>query len=87
MEKRYFVRDCKGYIIGNRMGYQKFWAAVRAQDHTLAAQIYETFDARYDKDDIKLSSIVYLSYEEAESLHNEAMDLDCKNILQRIVNK
>lgn len=87
MEKHYFVRDCKGYIIGNRMGYQKFWAATRAQDHSLAAQIYETYESRHNKHDIRLSSISYLSYEEAEFLHNEAIELDCKNILQKIVNK
>ena len=53
----YFIYDCNGSVIGNSKGYRTFRGAERQQNFNLRSIIWNTFDARVNKDDNLLSSI------------------------------
>jgi len=53
----YFIYDCNDNIIGNTKGYRTYRGAVRQQDFALRGMIWETFDARTNKNDNQVCSI------------------------------
>lgn len=71
MEKRYFIRDCNGKLIGNPYGYKTESDAQGVCQRDLQELIWKTYRERENKESNFVSSISLLSLEEVAKIYFE----------------